>query len=483
MKKRILCMLLAATMLFGSVPVLADEEDDIRAQIAAAEEEYAETSELLDTLTAEQVEIQSQISDVNAEIVSLMVRIGQAKDDILMTNGRIRWTEGYIEVVKDCLDVAISTKDKQYGDMKRRIQYIYEKGGDLGLLTMILSSQDITTLFNRAEYTNKLHEADRRQLEEYVTAVENVDKTRDELNEQLGMLEEEQSNLVAQRIGLEADEAELEIKLEEYKAQNADYEVQIAEAEKQAEQILANTRAMEAELYRIQEEKRRAAEEEARRKAAEEAARKAAEEARRRSEEEAAEREAAAAAAAAAQRPTSESTRSSREETAASSYSEAPRSSTAEESSYYEDDDDDDYEDDDDEDSYYEEPEPEPEPSYDSGLGSYIVSYACKYIGTPYVWGGNSLSTGVDCSHFVYLVLKNTGAYGGGYTTSGGWAYLGTRVGSLSEARAGDVIVYSGHVAIYDGYGGIVEALDYGYGVVHMRSASCKSIVAIRRFT
>mgnify|MGYP002469247792 CR=1 FL=1 len=115
--------------------------------------------------------------------------------------------------------------------------------------------------------------------------------------------------------------------------------------------------------------------------------------------------------------------------------------------------------------------------------GSSIVAYADQFVGNPYVWGGNSLTNGIDCSHFVYQVLKNTGAYSGGYTTSAGWRSLGTAVSSLSEARAGDVICYSGHVAIYDGNGGIVEAKGTKWGITHDRSANCKTILAIRRFT
>lgn len=111
------------------------------------------------------------------------------------------------------------------------------------------------------------------------------------------------------------------------------------------------------------------------------------------------------------------------------------------------------------------------------------MDYANQYVGGKYLWGGNSLTGGIDCSHFVYQVLKNTGNYSGEYRTSGEWASAGTAVSSLSEAKAGDVIVYSGHVAIYDGNGGIVEAQSSKAGITNNRSASSKNIVAIRRVT
>ena len=146
----------------------------------------------------------------------------------------------------------------------------------------------------------------------------------------------------------------------------------------------------------------------------------------------------------------------------------------------------------DEEESYEEESSDDEEDSYEeegsgsssggSGAGGSITSIADSYVGGKYVYGGSSLSSGVDCSHFVWLVLQQAGAYSGGYMTSGEWAYAGSPVSSLSEAQAGDVIVYSGHVAIYDGNGGIIEAQSSKAGITHSRSAAHGSIVAIRRF-
>ena len=115
-------------------------------------------------------------------------------------------------------------------------------------------------------------------------------------------------------------------------------------------------------------------------------------------------------------------------------------------------------------------------------LRNYIVAYADQFVGNPYVWGGNSLTDGCDCSHFVWLVLRDTIGYPDGYTTSKGWPYRGVKVNSLAEAQAGDIICYSGHVAIYDGNGGIVEALNRKVGIVHHRKADSTTILAIRRF-
>ncbi len=97
-----------------------------------------------------------------------------------------------------------------------------------------------------------------------------------------------------------------------------------------------------------------------------------------------------------------------------------------------------------------------------SQLRTNMIDYAMRFLGTPYVWGGNSLTRGVDCSGFVQQVFK---AYG--YKTprvSRDMARTYSAV-SRSEAKAGDLVFYHNlktgvvdHVAIYIGNGKIIHA-------------------------
>lgn len=115
------------------------------------------------------------------------------------------------------------------------------------------------------------------------------------------------------------------------------------------------------------------------------------------------------------------------------------------------------------------------------GTGEGVIRFADQFLGNPYIWGGNSLTHGIDCSHFVYQILSRCGVYDGTYTTSYGWRYIGEEVTSLEEAQAGDVVCYDGHVALYDGAGGIVEAKGRKWGITHDRSVDCEEILTIRR--
>lgn len=113
--------------------------------------------------------------------------------------------------------------------------------------------------------------------------------------------------------------------------------------------------------------------------------------------------------------------------------------------------------------------------------GEKIVQTAKKYIGNPYVYGGNSLTEGCDCSHFVWLILKQAINYAGDYTTSWGFETIGEQIAELAFAQAGDVICYGSHVAIYDGNGIIIEAKGSQYGITYGTQVDFMPIVTIRR--
>lgn len=118
-------------------------------------------------------------------------------------------------------------------------------------------------------------------------------------------------------------------------------------------------------------------------------------------------------------------------------------------------------------------------PSASTGVsGSSVVSYAMQFVGNPYVWGGNSLTNGVDCSGFVHEVYAHFGIGTPRYSQA--FKSVGQAV-SFDNIQPGDVVVYPGHVAIYAGGGVIVEAQSTKAGITANRSVQCHTILAIRR--
>ena len=128
-------------------------------------------------------------------------------------------------------------------------------------------------------------------------------------------------------------------------------------------------------------------------------------------------------------------------------------------------------------DSYLKDPDCNPSQTTDVS-GADIVAFAQQLVGNPYVWGGNSLTNGVDCSGFVHQVYAHFGISTPRYSQA--FKSVGQPV-SYQNIQAGDVVVYPGHVAIYIGNGNIVEAQSTRAGITNSRPVNCHTITAIRR--
>ena len=113
---------------------------------------------------------------------------------------------------------------------------------------------------------------------------------------------------------------------------------------------------------------------------------------------------------------------------------------------------------------------------------SQVVNYALQFVGNPYVWGGTSLTNGVDCSGFTMQVMKKFGVSLPHY--SGSQAKMGKKVTSATM-KPGDLIFYAGsggkinHVALYIGNGQVVHAASRKSGI-KISTWNYRTPVAIR---
>lgn len=444
MKKRIICLTLA--LMIGAMQVStvnASREDELREEQAWTSQQLDEAYSRIDYYWSAKEQLESEIASLDSDLVNVMVSIDVLKNDISTKEVDIIKT-------KQNISKAQKARDKQYESMKKRIQYLYEKGGDDAWFQMMMGAENLADLLTRAEYTQKMYDQDREGLEKYVKTVEQVNNLKDKY-------ESEKAELEEMKAAYEEQSYVLQCQLDEKRAASADCENEIAYAQQQAAEYANLLAEQTAELARLEAE-RIAAEEAARRAAEEEAARIAAEE--------------AAAAEAQENDGYSEDIEYSDEETV--EYGDAESAASSDDVEY------DEYGNviDSDNTASYEEYQSSSSGSSYSGSGSSVVDYATQFVGNPYVWGGTSLTNGADCSGFVQSVYNNFGV--SLPRTSYEQQNAGTEV-SYSDAQPGDLICYGGHVAIYMGDGKIVHASNSRDGIKVSNDATYRTIVSVRR--
>lgn len=119
---------------------------------------------------------------------------------------------------------------------------------------------------------------------------------------------------------------------------------------------------------------------------------------------------------------------------------------------------------------------------YNEIISNQVINYAMQFVGGPYVYGGNSLTNGTDCSGFTKLVYANYGVYLP--RSAPEQARVGTHI-DLDNIMPGDIVVsgYDGvvcHAAIYIGDEKLVHALNSNVGIV-VTSLYIMPIIDVRR--
>ena len=323
--------------------------------------------------------------------------------------------QGEIEQNQKDLAAAQQKQQEQYDAMKKRIQFMYENSTEDNVWTAIIEADGISDMLNRIEYVSDVYDSDRALMDSYQAAVQQVKTIGEQLNKDM-------DDLTAMQDSYEKQQSEIEAAILALENQKEQYAAQISEAQQQASNY---QNIISAQGKIIQEEEA-----------------------------------AAAAAALAAQQRAAQQAAASSGSSSGSSYDGGGAGKGGSIAGDYA-------------------AGGGKNPSASTGVsGSSVVSYAMQFVGNPYVWGGNSLTNGVDCSGFVHEVYAHFGISTPRYSQA--FKSVGQAV-SFDNIQPGDVVVYPGHVAIYAGGGILVEAQSTKAGITARRSVQCHTILAIRR--
>lgn len=401
----------------------------------------AVTKEDINALKNKRSEVQSQMSDVQDQIDSLQGKINSAleqaelyQQQMGLISDQINDTQSIIDdytaqIEQTQLDLAAAQeKEQQYYELFCERFRDLEEAGSISYLSILFEAASFSDLLDRLNFVKDVAQYDNGVVDALEAARQEVADTEARLEDEKAGQEAALADLQSQQDELQAASDKNDALIAEVRANQAVYQDQLSQLDAQNDELDDEIAVSEAQYQAQLEELRRQAEEAERKRQAEEAERK-------RKEQE--------AAAAVANKNNNKSDGNT-------------GSSTKKEDT-----------------------------SVVSGSGAEVASYACQFIGNPYVWGGTSLTNGADCSGFVMQVYKHFGVS----LSHSSYAQRSAGRGvSYSEAQPGDIIFYysgasasGGHIGIYIGGGQMVSARGAAYGIGVTSVNPNKSGFTVRR--
>lgn len=426
----------------------------------------AVTLDDISSLTAQQAaletkksKLQEQISDLKDQENSAAGKCNLLGEKIVVLEDQIATTQ---EMVAEYA-TQIKVHQKQLKGAKKKEATYYklfcqrvrsmEEDGSVSYWQILFGASDFSDFLDRVSFINGVMGYDDDVLKGLTQAKETVAAETKELKEQKGAKQDALNNLKEQKSQMKTASSEAAAALKEIKSNRGVYAEQLSNVDSMADDLASDIVSAKSDYAAEQ----KAAAIQAAKDAA--AAKRAAKKAKKKAAEEA--KVKAAKKKAAEQKTTKETNTAAEKESRSDSSDSQTQKDTKKQS----------------ETATKSAEQAEETPVSNSVSGASIVNFAMQFVGDRYVWGGENLSTGVDCSGFVMCVYAHYG-YSLPHSSSS-LANCGKGV-SYANAQMGDIICYNGHCGIYIGGGKMVNALGVKYGIVVSR-VNTGRLVAVRR--
>ena len=325
-------------------------------------------------------------------------------------------------------------RQRQYDILKKRIQFRYEEG-DITYLDILLKAKNIGDVVSQTEYFRQLYEYDQEIIQRY-------EKLKQEAAGKKELLEEKQSQLEVMEEENESQQKELEGFIAARQKESSGFALELEAAQARAAQAAGEVirKTEEIRILRARQEEERIRQEKERIRQEQESAGQ---------ESGAAGREPGGAGrepGGAGREPGGAGQESGSAGTAQDSAGTAGGRSV--------------------------------KSIGGTEFGRNVADYALQFVGNPYVYGGTSLTGGTDCSGYTQSVYRHFGV--SIPRTSGEQAGFGREI-PYEDMEPGDLVCYSGHVAMYIGGGRIVHASSRKEGIKVSNDPAYRTIVSIRR--
>lgn len=246
MNKRILCLMMALILMFGSgFTVAATSKSEVQKQQTETKNKLNQINKDINAIESKKNQVRAQISSLNDELVDTLLTLEVLEADLKRKQEEIEAAQKEYEKFK-------KLEEQQYDAMKLRIQYMYEKGTN-DYIAMLIEAESISDLLNKADFVQEVSDYDDEKLTEYVETKEKVAETK-------AILEEEQAELQEVEEAQKIYKKELDNKIAVAKNKVANFETELANAQKKAKEYQTTIAKQNALIAQLEEEERKAAE-------------------------------------------------------------------------------------------------------------------------------------------------------------------------------------------------------------------------------
>ena len=255
-KKTIICHILALALIFTMVPQITVQAkgdasttslSEAQKEKEALEKQLKDAKKLISELKDSKGDVEDKVEELNNELIDISARITTLENQLAEKSTEIADAETQLAQAED-------EKQKQYEDMKLRIQYMYENSQS-GYLEQLLDSRSASEFLNTAEYISQIQRYDRQKLDEYTQTVEYITTAKAQLEQDYADLQVMKENVESQKKSVASLMSQKETELAGITddISDAQNDAKYYEAEIQAQNELI------AEIKRIEAEKAAAA--------------------------------------------------------------------------------------------------------------------------------------------------------------------------------------------------------------------------------
>lgn len=242
------------TLIFCMQPVCnvqATEESylsEAQQEKKTLENDLQKAKELIDSLKGSKEDIQSEVEKLDKQLNEISGKVKELESRLSKKRQEIADTESALNKAKE-------QEKKQYRNMKKRIQFMYENG-QTSYVEMLLSADSFTDFLNAVEYITQISQYDRKMLKEYQNMQVTIADTQKTLETDYASLQSLQAKVQEEKQAVVALESAK-------KGELNDVADDLTDAQTVAKAYEAEIQAQNEVIAQIQAAQKRAAEQQA----------------------------------------------------------------------------------------------------------------------------------------------------------------------------------------------------------------------------